>query len=92
MDEAGCHVLYKLLSSSSGLCDIFPVGKTTDANKGSLNHCPRSNRLAGPCVQLAMAVPPHSREWERAMACLKQGLRNSVSADWWRRVLVLAPQ
>ncbi len=41
---------------------------------------------------VATAIPKGSVEWEKAMRCLRQALRASVTTDWWKRVLVLAPR
>eukprot|EP00250_Pteridium_aquilinum_P014109 c21786_g1_i1 orf=152-5008(+) len=41
---------------------------------------------------IAAAVPRGTIEWERALRCLKHGLRAIPSTEWWRRVLITAPR
>lgn len=41
---------------------------------------------------VAAAVSRGTVEWERALRCLKHGLRAIPSSDWWRRVLITAPR
>eukprot|EP00850_Spirogloea_muscicola_P008367 SM000044S16014 [mRNA] locus=s44:548456:560883:- [translate_table: standard] len=41
---------------------------------------------------IAEGVPRGSLEWERALRCLHHGLRCNPTADWWRKVLVIAPR
>ncbi|KAL8157605.1 mediator of RNA polymerase II transcription subunit 23-like [Apium graveolens] len=40
---------------------------------------------------LAASIEKESLDWERAMRCLRHAMRNNVSPDWLKRVLVLAP-
>ncbi|CAA7401414.1 unnamed protein product [Spirodela intermedia] len=40
---------------------------------------------------LANSIQKGSIDWERALRCLKHGLRSTPSPDWWRRVLLVAP-
>ncbi|XP_047340953.1 mediator of RNA polymerase II transcription subunit 23 [Impatiens glandulifera] len=40
---------------------------------------------------LAASIQRGTIDWERALRCLRHALRTSPSADWWKRVLVLAP-
>lgn len=41
---------------------------------------------------VAAAVPRGTVDWERALRCLRHGLRVIPSSDWWRRVLTFAPR
>lgn len=40
---------------------------------------------------LATSIQKGSLDWERALRCLRHALRSNPSAEWWRRVLIVAP-
>ncbi|TYK30505.1 mediator of RNA polymerase II transcription subunit 23 isoform X1 [Cucumis melo var. makuwa] len=40
---------------------------------------------------IASAIQRGTRDWERAMRCIRHALRTTPSPDWWKRVLLVAP-
>ncbi|PSS13365.1 Mediator of RNA polymerase II transcription subunit like [Actinidia chinensis var. chinensis] len=40
---------------------------------------------------LAASIQRGSLDWERALRCIRHGLRATPSSEWWKRVLLVAP-
>ncbi|KAG7016782.1 Mediator of RNA polymerase II transcription subunit 23 [Cucurbita argyrosperma subsp. argyrosperma] len=40
---------------------------------------------------IASAIQRGTRDWERAMRCIRHALRTTPSPEWWKRVLLVAP-